>query len=89
MKKILILIIGLLFTVCCLSAEPTYKSFGFDLSIPLLSESGEENDISTELTMRSVGFGIHSQTLYTEKVGLFVDLNFFFPSSLNSLVFKR
>ncbi|MBE6355295.1 MAG: hypothetical protein E7061_11335 [Treponema sp.] len=29
-----------------------------------------------------MGFGIHSQTLYTEKVGLFVDLNFFFPQKM-------
>lgn len=42
-----------------------------------------ESGVKTETNMTSIGFGIHALSLYTDKIGLYVNLDLVFPQSIN------
>lgn len=85
-KKILIgtLLVSLMSSV--FAVETKYDSFGFHFSVPLIFENAEENGVKAETNMTSIGFGIHALSLYTDKIGLYVNLDLVFPQTMNMKV---
>ena len=64
----------------CISAsaaavETQYDSFGFNFSVPIFYQTQEEKGLEEELNITSVAFGIQALSLYTERLGLYVNLD--------------
>lgn len=83
MKKIVSVIISVLISFCLFSVERKYESFGVDFSVPVIFESGEKNGVKAETNMTSIGFGLHAMSIYTERIGLYVDLDLVFPQTVS------
>lgn len=82
-KKILIETLLLSLMTSVFAVETKYDSFGFHFSVPLIFENAEESGVKTETNMTSIGFGIHALSLYTDRIGLYVNLDLVFPQSIN------
>ena len=65
------------------AVEPKYDSFGFHFSVPLLFETATESGVKADTNMTSVGFGIHALTMYTDKIGLYVNMDLLFPQTMD------
>ena len=68
------------------AVETKYDSFGLHFSVPLLSETATENGAKAETNMTSIGFGIHTLSLYRNRIGLYVNLDLAFPQTMNMKV---
>ena len=68
------------------AVETKYDSFGLHFSVPLLSETATENGAKAETNMTSIGFGIHTLSLYRNRIGLYVKLGLTFPQTMNMKV---
>ena len=80
-------IIGLLLTLLLFSAfaiETKYDSFGVHCSVPLVFETANDDGITTNSRATSIGFGIHALSLYTYRLGLYANLDLFFPQKMRT-----
>ena len=68
------------------AVETKYDSFGLHFSVSLLFETATENDAKAETNMTSIGFGIHTLSLYRNRIGLYVNLDLAFPQTMNMKV---
>ena len=68
------------------AVETKYDSFGLQFSVSLLFETATENGAKTETNMTSAGFGIYALSLYTDRIGLYVNLDLVFPQTINMKV---
>lgn len=68
------------------AVETKYDSFGFHFSVPLIFENAKESGVKANTNMTSIGFGIHALSLYTDKIGLYVNLDLVFPQTMNMKV---
>lgn len=82
MKKIFTFLLVSLFTAGLFAAGTKYESFGFHFSIPYLYETQTESGIKVETTMSSIGFGIHSLSMYSDKIGLYVNGDLVLPQTI-------
>ena len=57
-----------------------------NFSVPLLFETATENGAKAETNMTSIGIGIHALSLYTDQIGLHVNLDLVFPQTMNMKV---
>ena len=57
-----------------------------NFSVPLLFETATENSAKAETNMTSIGIGIHALSLYTDQIGLHVNLDLVFPQTMNMKV---
>ena len=57
-----------------------------NFSVPLLFETATENGAKAEPNMTSIGLGIHALSLYTDQIGLHVNLDLVFPQTMNMKV---
>ncbi len=83
MKRLIVALVMSLMTVSIFSLEREYESFGFNFSLPIVSETSNDDDITTDSQMVSIGFGLHALTLYTENVGVYVNLDLVFPQTID------
>lgn len=86
MKRIVISMLCAAFMPLLYAVEPQMTSFGAHFSIPLIFESASENGVKTKSDMTSIGFGFHGLTLYTEKLGIYTNLDIVFPQTLNTTI---
>ncbi len=84
MKKILFGMLLLAFSSSLFAVETKYDSFGFHFSAPFIFETAEENDVNAKTNISSVAFGIHSMSLYTERIGIYVNMDLVFPQKLKT-----
>ena len=68
------------------AVETKYDSFGLHFSVSLLFETATKNGAKAETNMTSVGFGLHALSLYTNRIGLYVNLDLAFPRTMNMKV---
>lgn len=91
MKK-LILAVGFLAVmgISSITAEVKYGSFGAHISIPMtfgkLTNSIDGEDWTTRSNSTSLGIGIDALTLFSERVGIFVDMDFVIPLRIKNKV---
>ena len=85
-KRILVgaLIFSLMSSI--FAVETKYDSFGLHFSVPLVFETATESGAKAETNMTSIGFGIHALSLYTDRIGLYVNLDLVFPQTMNMKV---
>lgn len=85
-KRILVgaLIFSLMSSI--FAVETKYDSFGLHFSVPLVFETATESGAKAESNMTSIGFGIHALSLYTDRIGLYVNLDLVFPQTMNMKV---
>lgn len=86
MKKIFLGLLILAFSSSLFAVETKYDSFGFHFSVPLIFETAEESGIKAESNMTSFAFGIHALSLYTERIGLYVNMDLVFPQKIKSKI---
>lgn len=86
MKKIFLGLLIMAISTSLFAVETKYDSFGFHLSAPLIFETAEESGIKSESNMTSIAFGIHALSLYTERIGLYVNMDIIFPQKINSKI---
>ncbi|MBP5444102.1 MAG: hypothetical protein J6Y60_12770 [Treponema sp.] len=83
MKKFIIGILLALFVSSAFAIETKYNSFGFHFSVPLIFESGgEKNGVKADSSMTSIGFGLHALSLYTDRLGFYVNMDLVFPQKI-------
>ncbi len=83
MKKLLLVIVSVL--LCTkVFALGTYNSIGLHFSVPVLFEKTENNSIEQKLTMTSIAFGLDAMTLFSEKIGIFANLDISFPQKIHT-----
>lgn len=84
MKKILLAaVIAVCISSSAAAVETKYESFGFNFSVPVLYESQKEDGVEVETTMTSIAFGIQALSLYTERLGLYVNLDLVLPQNIS------
>ena len=86
MKKIIFGLLIMAFSTSLFAVNTKYDSFGFHLSIPLIFEKAEESGTRAETDMTSLAFGIHALSLYTDRIGLYSNLDLVFPVKINTTI---
>lgn len=82
-KRIIVgaLLISLMSSIS--AVETKYDSFGFNFSVPIIFETAAENGVKAETDVTAIGFGIHGLTMYTERIGMYSNIDLIFPQILN------
>lgn len=83
MKKLFTVVMALMISASAFALDVKFDSISLHFAVPFCYENSERTGSKVETTMTSIGFGFETITLYTEHIGLYVNMDFFFPQALN------
>lgn len=85
-KRILVVSLFISLMASMFAMETKYSSVGLHFSVPLLFETATGNGMKAETNMTSIGFGIHALSLYSDRVGMYANLDLVFPQIMNAKI---